>query len=34
MPQKQINILNKEFKNIKIEFTDEFNFWGLRIHKH
>ena len=34
MPQKQINIPNIEIENIKIEFSDEFNFLGLTIHKH
>ena len=34
MPQKQVNIPNIEIENIKIEFTDEFNFLGLTIHKH
>ena len=34
MPQKQVNILNIEIENIKIEFADESNFLGLTIHKH
>ena len=34
MPQKQVNIPNIEIENIKIEFSDEFIFLGLTIHKH
>ena len=29
MPQKQVNILNIEVENIKIEFADEFNFFRV-----
>ena len=34
MPQKQVNIPNIEFKSIKIESAEEFNFLGLTMHKH
>ena len=34
MLQKQVNIPNIEIENIKIEFADEFIFWGVTIHKH
>ena len=34
MPQKQVNIPNIQIENSIIEFSDEFTFLGLTIHKH
>ena len=34
MPQKQVNMPKIKRENIEVECADEFNFWGLLIHKH
>ena len=33
-PQKHVNIPKIKIKNIKVECADEFNFFGIIIHRH